>query len=578
MDHSISRFKKRSLSAWFTLFFIAGLFVSITAGSASANDIVVAPKLAPSPAPVVDGVISAGEWDQAKVTYLPRTVRGAINRKFAVMRTMNDTRYLYVLIDALGDTTNDEGVSDYYVLAFDTDLNHKVTPRQDMFYSPCNGGKQFVKSYYLSTTTFTPCMTPNPYSLGKYGFGATPDSSTPHRFYEFRLLLSELGVDPARWVRDLTGIPSVRMNVTIRSARPSIDYSYPTAYPWPDMTGTMFLIALAPATSVAPTGNIFAGVGLIPASYIGGDGYANISTSYFNAVDSPFGGNLSIFGNWSNLRKYGAAKYRINYVKHGGGSGYLAQSWTNYRFNASTLNWDPVAIGTVDSSNRYAVPSAADTWYYANLLINWQSSSALFPDDIYDLSIELFDASDNLITLPTGVVNNLTLFIDNTPPAPKINQVYYKGGKVSPCDIVQQGASPDGFTFDISVNDANGALNTLNLTAIYGDNLSSPVYSDSYSSHLNADGPNKWNGVNTVVPTSGAWRAPQTCGYSFILSASSRVLNGYTWVFPYVDYHVSLAIQVSGVIAPSAEKGSGECESCKEAAGGTHDPSKPAGL
>jgi len=38
--------------------------------------------------------------------------------------------------------------------------------------------------------------------------------------------------------------------------------------------------------------------------------------------------------------------------------------------------------------------------------------------------------------------------------------------------------------------------------------------------------------------------APYSCAYTFILSAQSRVQNGYGLVFPYVDYKKSLTILV----------------------------------
>ncbi len=549
------------------------VFVS---GALAATDILVQPRLA-SKAPRIDGVVSKGEWEGARVTPLPLRP----TKKFAVLRTMNDSNFLYILLDALGDTGNSRGVAaDYYVLAFDRDLNHKVTPNEDVFYSSCQDGRQFIKSYYLSAASFTPCITPEKGSLGRYGFGPTPDSATPHRFYEFRILLSELGADHARWTRFFGGLPGVRLNVTLRSSSPKIDYSYPTNYPWPDMADRMFLIQLAPSSGLPTTGDIFAGVGLIPATpYIDNLGFANINTAYFTAVDAPFGGNLSIFGNWGNLRSYGAARYKIRYQRREGGSpGYLIQTWTNFRYNPVTLKWDPVAIGPVDAEGRYAIPPVGETWYYPNLLVNWQTANPLFTEGTYDLNLELFDAAGNPKAIPASVLNNLSLFIVNTPPQVKINRVLYNDAEVGACQIVNQGAAPSGFQFDISATDSKGALGGFNLVGIYGNNMSSPVYSDAYNpGHRNEDGANRWNGEsNLVVPVGPRWRAPTTCGYSFILSAWSRVLNGYGLVFPYVDYHVSLTIQTGAVTMEPVEAES--CAGCEGAPTGSGAPCKPAGL
>jgi hypothetical protein len=567
----------RVRSGWFTLSILAILMTLFFLSGAMAADILIQPQLV-SKIPKIDGVVSAGEWSGARVTSLPFL----INNRFAVMRTMNDAKYLYILLDALSDTGKDRGVVDYYVLAFDAGHDHRVTPREDLFYSACNDGRSFIKAYYLSANSWTGCTTPAKGSLGKYGFGSTPNSATAHRFYEFRLLLSEIGGDPSRLIRFSGGLPSVRLNVTIRSATPKIDYSYPTKYSWPDMSDTMFLIQLAPASSLPVTGDMFAGVGLIPAvPYIDNLGYANINTAYFNAVDAPFGGSLSIFGNWGNLRSYNAAKYRIQYTRReGGASGNLIQTWTNYRYNPVTLNWDPVAIGPLDSAGGYAIPPTSETWYYPNLLVNWQSDNPIFPNGTYDLKAEIFDAADNPITIPPSVVNSLTLFIVNTPPSVKINQVQYNDAQVLPCQIIGQGAAPSGFNFDISVTDANGALDRFGLGGLYGNNEYSYVIPDeTYSpGHVDEDGANKWKGKsNLILPVGGArWRAPASCGYSFVLWASSRILNGYALVFPYVDYHVSLTIQTDAII--SATPGAGGCPDCGAASAGSESGCKPMGL
>ena len=82
---------------------------------------------------------------------------------------------------------------------------------------------------------------------------------------------------------------------------------------------------------------------------------------------------------------------------------------------------------------------------------------------------------------------------------------------------------------------------------------------------------------NLIVPVGGArWRAPASCAYSFVLWASSRVLNGYALVFPWVDYHVSLTIQTDAVI--SATPGAGDCPDCGAASAGSESGCKPMGL
>lgn len=514
--------------------------------------------------PTIDGVIFIDEWNGAKLTNLPN----------GNMKTMNDGQYLYVLLDFIPDTVEDAVTNDHYVLAFDIDRNFAVTPNVDLIYDSCSDGQPFVKAFYLSDTTFTGCQSTDPLSQGAYGFSATPYSSTPHRFYEFRLLLSEIGVDPSAWTTSSGEVPRVRLNVGLVSLNPAISSAYPDSQLFPNFTGSLFQLELAIASGfpIGGTGPVFAGVGLVPASYIDGLGYANIDEpTYYTATHAPFGGKLNIFGKWNALRNnFGAAKYRVRYRKDGGPLTTLLQTWTNFRYNPSTTKWVPVAIGP-DTGGKYSIPPAGQTWYLNNLLISWQSG--LFPEGTYTLKLDLFDAADNLLPNPPG--NSLTLFVVNTAPKVTINQVLYEGVPVSACQIVTQGPEPEGFTFDISVTDDRGALDTINLAGLYGVNQSSPVYADSYARHHDEDGPEKWNGVeNLIVPRARnpRWRAPTSCAYTFVLSAASRSQNGYGRVFPYVDNHVSLTIETGAGAAGAEVALCGEPPAKKESGG------KPAGL
>src|SRR5204863_7179289 len=120
------------------------------------------------------------------------------------MRTMNDGSNLYVLLDVTGDTVNDPVPTggtdgDYFTLAFDRDLNRAVTPYVDFFYSTCQDGRPFVKAYYITAGSSTGCTAVEAASMAAPGFGPTFNSATPHRFWEFRLSFSELGVNPTTW-------------------------------------------------------------------------------------------------------------------------------------------------------------------------------------------------------------------------------------------------------------------------------------------------------------------------------------------------------------------------------------------
>lgn len=522
--------EKHGWDASLRLLILAMLFLAVCISSVLAADITIPRKWA-EPVPTIDGVISRGEWQNGTVTSLSH----------GKLVTMNDGQYLYVLVDFVDDTTADPVSQDYYVLAFDVDLNHAVTPNVDLIYDTCQDGRPFVKAYYLSPNTFTGCRSVHRSSRHGRGFGPTFNAATRHRFYEFRLALTEIGVDPATWTTSSGNVPRVRVNVAGISAKPPISFAEPDPDRFPDMTNDMFLINLAtlPVFPPGSAGLVFAGVGLVPSSYIDGLGYANINVAgyAYMAFHAPFGGNLNVFSNWSHLRTtLNARRYRVRYSKDGGPVNTLLQTWTNFRYNVVTAHWDPVAFAP-DASGRYTIPPPAQQWYLPDLLISWQSGQ--FGDGTYTLSLELFDVAGNPLPSPA---NTLTLYLVNTPPTVKINQVFYDGSPVSACAIVTQGPAPAGFTYDISVTDNRGALRSLNLRGIYGTNQSSFVYGDTYTNHINEDGPEKWNGVTHLTVPATPWRAPVQCAYSFILSASSRSQNGYGLIFPYVDYHVSLTV------------------------------------
>lgn len=506
-------------------------------GSAGAADVEIGRRWAAS-APVIDGVASPGEWDTARVTPLAH----------GQLRTMNDASSLYVLLDVTDDTGNDPpggvGAVDFFVLAFDVDLNFAVTPNVDLIYDTCNDGRPFVKAHYLGGNAFTGCQTTDPDSEGAPGFGPTPALNAQganHRFWEFRLKLQEIGVDPSTWTTSSGQIPHVRANVATISANPPFSTAQPDPSLFPGFANPVFQIDLAtspvfPPGSIGPT---FFGVGLVPSSFIDGLGYANINIPNYSysATAAPFGGNLNVFGNWF-LVFTGAARYRVLYSKNGGPTQPLLQTWTNFRFNFGTLNWDPIAFSP-DANGRYPFVNPMELWYLPNLLVSWQTGN--FGDGTYTLSLELFDGGGN--PLPAPPSNSLTLFVDNTPPDPIINSISYDGTEVCACAIVTQGDPPRGFTFNVSFTDANGALDGVSLFDLFGQNQSTGIFSDSYASHMNEDGPNRWNGeTNLVVPAGSPFRAGTSCAYTFVLSTSSRIQNGYSRLFTHVQFTTSLTI------------------------------------
>jgi hypothetical protein len=503
-------------------------------------------------APAINGIVSPGEWTAATATTL---ASGGVN--YAQMRTMNDGSYLYVLLDVYHETANDpihqSGTpGDYYDLYIDKDLNYAVTPNVDFVYSTCEDGLPFVKAVMLSQTSSTGCQPASTNSLGARGFGTSFNSTANHRIYEFRLSLSELGVNTSTWTTSGGSVPKVRMDVVVSAANPSFTIAQPDPSTSPNFS-LMYQVDLAtsPSFPSGSTGPIFAGVGLVPFNYIDGSGHANIDIAgYYYATNAPFGGSLNVFGNWSTLSSsYGAARYRVVCSKNGGALTPLKQTWTNFELIGGT--WVPTAVGP-DSNNSYPIPPSSQTWYLPNLLISWQTASG-FGDGTYTLELQLLNASGTQLASPHG--NSLTLFVDNTPPTVAITNALYDGTSICECGIVTAGPcitgkfpffQYHGLTLDLTVNDVNGALNGYSLDYTYGNNNSGNIFSDTYApNHANANGPEQWDGVNNESEPSEPFCAPASCAYTFVLSASSRAQNGYGLVFPYVSYSKSLTILLS---------------------------------
>jgi hypothetical protein len=479
-------------------------------------------------APTIDGTVDPGEWSGAEVTTLAR----------GRMATMNDGRHLYVLLDVTSDTVDDPitpADGEFFTLAFDVDLNRAVTSGADLAYVTCyGGGRAVAKAYYLAGGAFTGCQSLSPASAGRVGFGITPASSVLHRVWELRLTFPEIGVDPATWGAG-TGVPHVRFNVGLASATPSFMQAEPDPALYPGF-GNTFRVDLATAPSFPPgsTGPTFAGVGLVPATYIDALGYADLDVPgySYSAMDAPFGGTLNVFGNWSDLYARGARSYRVLQAAGGAAPVPLLHTWSNMRFLGAA--WTPRAFGP-DAAGRYPVPAPGENWYLSNLLVAWPTRTVA--DGTYTLSLELFDASGT--PLPAPPDNSLTLRVVNTPPVARIHRMFYGVTEVAACSIVHEGPVPADFTFEITASDANGALAGWSLGADYGDNGHSPIDADGYAAHRDGDGPSRWNGFSTtVIPAT--WRPPTPCAYAIRLSASSRSQNGYGAAVPTAHYTKTL--------------------------------------
>ena len=136
--------------------------------------------------------------------------------------------------------------------------------------------------------------------------------------------------------------------------------------------------------------------------------------------------------------------------------------------------------------------------------------------------------------------------IDNRWPTAVVNRILHDGSVVGTCAIVDSGSSL--FAFDITASDAEGHLKSWYLGALWGDNASDGVASDSYDLHLG--GAPTWAGVTSaVVPAGSGWDAdkgtPEStrCAHTFYLDVWDRVINGWGYIHQ-SGYHKSITLML----------------------------------
>lgn len=165
---------------------------------------------------VVDGNLGIAEW--AKAGTMPITV-GGVN--YGVVMMKNDGEFLYLALDILRDLGNSVGDVDYFWLMFDVDRNRAITPRTDINFGIYPGAPNHIgKQYFLGPGVWTG-LHDSPGARLHVGFGVTPNSRTPHRFWELRLALSELGVHMTE------PLPCVHFGLRLSSSTPPFTINSP---------------------------------------------------------------------------------------------------------------------------------------------------------------------------------------------------------------------------------------------------------------------------------------------------------------------------------------------------------------
>ena len=330
--------------------------------------------------------------------------------------------------------------------------------------------------------------------------------------------------------------------------------------------GTAYISADASVVRVdlatLPMGEpVFLSVGNVPSTSIGGgvgDGYATTPLGYFMQVkDAPFGGTLNIFGNFTNFKGLGATHYRVNVSYNGGSPSPLMLTWGAARWNPVTSLYETAAIAP-DAAGRYEIPSEypahPERWVPPFLMMRWPSGV----NGMYTFTVEAFQfvapATWNSIALLPVAKNQLTLKIDNDLPDVDLVNIYQHGvvTALSTCEIVTSPPFPPITLFDVRItaNDPNGHLLNYSVTTYFGHNSSSTVIpTESYSSHVNADGLHLWRGVVNLRGPAAGWQATCNCAHTFFVDAWKRSIDGYG-PFIHRSAHQSITIMNAGAICP----------------------------
>ena len=155
--------------------------------------------------PIIDGVFSLGEWSTPQIVMLGPSypIDG-----FAYF--VNDASTLFVMVDAVGDKTDDAG--DLSLLIFNFGIQRTIIAKG-------LSGTRIVGSYSAAI-----------------GFGSTPNSPTKHKIYEFSIPLTYINAKIGETV-DLSAPISVKGDSIIYDSATGRDNEWPLGVRLIDVSG-----------------------------------------------------------------------------------------------------------------------------------------------------------------------------------------------------------------------------------------------------------------------------------------------------------------------------------------------------
>ena len=342
-----------------------------------------------------------------------------------------------------------------------------------------------------------------------------------------------------------------------------------------------------PADGLLP-GNTFklTRIGNIPVGYINQDtiskfhGYANsmaaTDSATLKVIDSAFYGTIKLFANIGagivNTVKYYRIKcsYKIDSMTI---ENYLAVPFNNLR--ESTAGEKPIyglykteSLGPTDGF--YAYPNPYDLavdkqWVYKGLIMVLNTATLPLPYGKFTFTIEVFDASKNLVIVDNPADLTCTILVDNTALTGSVEDIIGPSGSVPACGFLKLPSAPaplntrtqtcNGTTYTrkvvhgkisvpFSAHDGHGLIHKIMLRANFGCNESVTLVSSGKKPTKGCDGTMEYQNYNDVpVAQRPNWSGRSDycassdqnwdeCAYQFLLTIYKRVTNGevaYPW-------------------------------------------------
>ncbi|MDX6695678.1 MAG: hypothetical protein QOF02_3281 [Blastocatellia bacterium] len=362
----------------------------------------------------------------------------------------------------------------------------------------------------------------------------------PERDPSNRIIMLDLTSNPVKVTALATGVANRPSSLVLTNPGTMIVCSDSEIDQY-DLAGPLFSLA----------GPLFMGIGLVPVDHIintgnnNTDGYADTTDNpgYFLQVkDAPFGGSLAIMINHNAALLAGAHYYKLFVTQVTPAPGPTTeprQSFSDYLWDAGTSTFIPQPTAP-DAGGFYPVRLPIQIWY--NPLLGYMLDTSILNNGLYVIDIKLYNAAH--VEIPVASFHSRRVKIDNQWPVANIEKIFHDGSEVSVCAIVNSGT--DQFTFRITASDPQGHMLSWNMSALWGDNKSTGVASDNYSTHVSPS--RQWAGLTSSDVPTPAWHATVAgdptsthCAHTFFLGVWDRVINGYGYIH-YQDYHKSITI------------------------------------